>query len=292
MKNLIFSALMLFVAATTFAQTDSKPKVRISDIMVQSGMQNFNDFSLGLSDFQKLVPGSLWLQNDFSDYAVSRSTGEYSGVFGVTVGLKFLDKEKNAYKANPVLRLGIFDARTSPDGVSYSKSESFRYDTLTSSATGNQYYIDSVVNSQYEMQYSTEHIGLTASLQFSTNPENRVSFYAGAGLVAAFSVSNSTKLTRIEFENFSSDDVYYTRPVYSSSNYDYESGYYSNKASTLVSLGIPLGLDFRIARAHHFWSMIHLVYECRPSITVTSIPELKTYTSTGFCNTLGFKVTW
>lgn len=292
MKNLIFSALMLFVAATTFAQTDSKPKVRISDIMVQSGMQNFNDFSLGLSDFQKLVPGSLWLQNDFSDYAISRSTGEYSGVFGVTVGLKFLDKEKNAYKANPVLRLGIFDARTSPDGVSYSKSESFRYDTLTSSATGNQYYIDSVVNSQYEMQYSTEHIGLTASLQFSTNPENRVSFYAGAGLVAAFSVSNSTKLTRIEFENFSSDDVYYTRPVYSSSNYDYESGYYSNKASTLVSLGIPLGLDFRIARAHHFWSMIHLVYECRPSITVTSIPELKTYTSTGFCNTLGFKVTW
>lgn len=292
MKNLIFSAIMLLVAASTFAQSDSKPKVKISDIMIQTGMQNFNDFGLDLNDFLKLAPGSPWLQNDFSDYAISRSTGEHSGIFSVTVGLNFLDKDKNAYKTNPVLRLGIFDARTSPDGVMYFKSESFRYDTLTSSATGNQYFVDSVFNSEYEMQYSTEHIGLTASLQFSTNPENRFSFYAGAGIVAAFSVSNSTKLTKIEFGNFSSDDVYYTRPVYNNSDYDYESTYISNKTSTLLSLGIPLGLDFRVARAHHFWSMIHLVYEFRPSVTMTTIPELKTYTSTGVCNTLGFKVSW
>jgi len=292
MKILIFSAVMMLVAASSFAQSDSKPSVRISDIMIQPGMQNFNDFSLNKNDFLKLAPGSLWLQTDFSDYAISRSTGEYTGVFGVTVGLKFLDKEKNAYKTNPVLRLGIFDARTSPDGVMYFKSESFRYDTLTSSATGNQYFVDSVFNSEYEMQYSTEHIGLTASLQFSTNPENRFSFYAGAGIVAAFSVSNSTKLTKIEFGNFSSDDVYYTRPVYNNSDYDYESTYISNKTSTLLSMGIPLGLDFRVARAHPFWSQIHLVYEFRPSLTMTTIPELKTYTSTGFCNTLGFKVSW
>ncbi len=293
MKNLIFSLVLLFSFFSLFGQTsDEKPAVRISDIMVQSGFQNFNDFSLGLNDFLKLAPGSPWLQNDFSDYSLSHASGNFTGLFSVSVGLKFAGKERKSYRANPVLRLGIFDVRSSPDGVFYNKRESFPYDTLTSSATGNQYYVDSVSNMQYEMQYSTEHIGLSASLQFGTNPQNRVSFYAGTSLVAALSVSNSTKLSKAEYVVFSSDDLYYSYPVYNNYAYDYESVFIGNKSSMLLSMGIPMGIDFRLSRSHHFWSLIHLVYEFRPSVTMTSIPELKNYVSTGMCNSMGFKVTW
>ncbi|HBG70185.1 MAG: hypothetical protein A2W93_10635 [Bacteroidetes bacterium GWF2_43_63] len=292
MKNLIFSALMMFALTSVFAQSDSKPRIRISDIMVQGGMQNFNNFSLDQSDFIKLAPGDPFLLTDFSDYTKSRSTGASSGLFAVTIGLKFLDTEHDSYRANPVLRLGIFNARTSPDGIFYSKDEYFRYDTLTSSATNQQYFVDSVSTSHYEMHYSSEHLGLTASVQFSTNPEKRVSLYAGAGLIAAFSFNNTTEVANYEYGSFVSDDIFYNSSGHYSSDYDYKSIFYTNKTTTLMSFGVPLGFDFRMGRSHYFWNQIHLVYEIRPSVTMTDIPELKTFTTTGLCSTLGFKVAW
>jgi len=292
MKNLIFSISLMIVVIGLYAQSESNPRIKISDVMIQGGFQNYNRFNLDIADFNLLAPGNSYLVNNFSDYSRSMGMHDQGGMFSVTIGLSFLDAEKQTYKANPILRVGIYNARTSPASIYYSRQQSYAYDTLTSSATGQQYFIDSIACSSYDMNYNSEHLGLTLSAQFSTDPERRVSLFAGVGMVAAFSFNSHTTISNSEYSILSSDDVVYNEYPQISGDWNFSAEGYSNKTSSMISAGIPLGIDFRIAKANPFWSQIHLVYEIKPSVCSVTIPELKSYTSTGITSTMGLRVAW
>jgi len=297
MKNLIFPALILFFSTCALAQDETTPKLRISDIQILGGIQNLSPIQFDLNDFNTLAPGSPFLATDFSDFSAYRLGGYSDGMFAVTVGLSLPDKEKGNHKTNPTLRVGIFNSRSTSGGLYYSKSDYFPYDTLTSSASGQQFFIDSVHTSTYRMKNNSEYLGLTAAIQYSTNPERRVFLYGGVGIVAACSFNNVTTVENEEYSSFDNsnptyNNVYNYYPYPPMSNWDSETELHENKTSTFYSAGIPLGIDFRLAKAHPFWRQIHLTWEIKPSVSLVNIPELKSYTNTGIASTWGFRVTW
>jgi len=297
MKKLIFPALILFLTTYASAQEETTPKLRISDIQIHGGIQNLSPIQFDLNDFKTLAPGSPFLTTDFSDFS-SYSNGGYSeGMFSVTVGLSLSDKEKGNYKSNPTLRVGIFNSRSTTGGLYYTKSDYFPYDTLTSSVSGQQFFIDSVHTTSYRMKNNSEYLALTAAIQYSTNPERRVFLYGGVGIVAACSFNNVTTVENeeyisLEMSNSTYNSIYYYYPYPPVREWNSETELHENKTSTFFSAGIPLGIDFRIAKAHPFWKQIHLTWEIKPSVSLVNIPELKSYTNTGLTNTWGFRVTW
>jgi hypothetical protein len=138
------------------------------------------------------------------------------------------------------------------------------------------------------MSYSAQQLRLESSVIIRTNPAKRWSIYAGAGM--SFGVSYKAE-TYINYFAYSSNSAY-------NANYDYASNvqssseHFRNKMSISTSLFVPMGIDFRIGKKREFWKRLHLYYEMKPSLTVTSIPELRTSTQVNMINTLGLKITF
>jgi hypothetical protein len=275
--------------------TPSKKIKRVSlhDFNVQTGLFVERNTNVGVEEFKSLAPQSVLLQNNLQNYAQfngNSTTG--NNAFSVMLGLKFSNKEKQQYKSNPTLRLGITYFAGSTLTSSYSKGDRTLFDTLTSSQTGQTILVDSVVSQSYNMNYSAEQLRFDGSLIFRTNPEARWSFFTGIGVMAGLSINAQTTINynkRISAETRNSNSTYL-------SLYDYSDSFSSidetfrNSSNFGFTGYIPMGVDFRIGKKKEFWKRTHLFIELRPAINITSIPELRTFANTGLQQGLGLRV--
>lgn len=272
-------------------EQQSKPvkKVCIQDVYVQTGLFTERNSNGTLADFKTLAPKSKLLDNNFTDYNTNSGMSMNSNtMFSVMLGIKFGDTKNKKYKPNPLLRLGIsYFSGTSLTGYLYKETRK-TYDTLTSSQTGQNIYLDSITSQSYGMNYSSQQLRFDGSVIFRTNPEARWSLYTGIGITAGLSINAKT-------------EIYYSKNQYSNSNStsyssfgsgDYKSENFKQKNNFGASTFIPLGVDFRIGKKREFWKRTHLFYELRPSINITSIPELRTTINPSLQHGLGLRVSW
>ena len=142
MKKILFSIALLSLGT-------AQAQISINEIYLQSG-SFFGQNKGSLADFQTLAPGSSILQQDLSAYQT------YPQMFfnlpgqsqSLSVGLG-LGKMPNA-----TLRLGLMHTSQNnalATGGSY--TETFRVDTLTSSQSGEQYFVDSFSTHSFNANY-------------------------------------------------------------------------------------------------------------------------------------------
>lgn len=298
MKTTIASLFLITLASTVAAQNapaKSQSRLNINELNIQLGFFRQNNLDANLANFKKLAPESVLLINNFSGYKTSSgfvSTG--NTMFSVLLGVQFLDKNKNTYKANPILRIGISYFTGAQLSGNVFSEEKKTYDTLRSSTTSETFYIDSTRTKEYGMNYSSQQLRLDASLLFSTNPAARWKFYSGIGITTGLSFNARTNIYYRESEskemrNANESNFGYGYSSYGSSVTTFET--IRNKSNFGMSAYIPLGVDFRIGR-REFWKRTHLFYEFRPSINYVSIPELQSMVNAHLVQGLGFKVTW
>ena len=268
---------------------DTTAKIRISEFHIQHGT-NFQPIeSTSLEDFQRLAPNSTLLQSDFTGFNMGNNYMFYRPFSFGSASYNSLQLGLTL-KNNPSLlwRIGISHGSTGDISNWANRNRTAPYDTLTSSQTGEQYFIDSTYSENYFMSYSAQQLRLESSVIFRTNPAKRWSIYAGAGM--SFGVSYKAE-TYINYFAYSSNSAY-------NANYDYASNvqssseHFRNKMSISTSVFVPMGIDFRIGKNREFWKRLHVYYEMKPSLTVTSIPELRTSTQVNMINTLGLKITF
>lgn len=271
----------------SFGQENKKEqlkKIIISDLFVQAGFIKRTPPSGGLDDFKLLAPQSVLLNENFSGY--SKTFGfNLKSMYSILVGIKF--KEKEIYKSNPQLRLGIsyYSGPILSGGLR--KFERKPYDTLYSTQTGQTTYIDSLISRSYRMDYTSDQIRFDGSIIFKTNQQERFSLFTGLGITAGISINAFTDIyydnqDRIEDRSNPSPAI-----SYPTSNPDET---FINKTNFGFSIYIPIGLDFRIGKKNKFWKQIHLFYELKPGINTTSIPELRSVTNPSFQHGLGIRV--
>ena len=277
------------------AQADSsavKHRIKITEVYVQTGFVAHNKAVNTLDDFRKLAPQSTLLDSNFNGYSSHSNafTNNVGFAFSTLVGINFLNHQKTNYNSNPQLRLGI----SYMSGISMSRSlrkeDTKPYDTLTSSQTGEIILIDSVSTNHFNMQYNNEQLRLHASLIFRTNPKARWSLYTGAGITAGMSFNAHTQ---IGFSHSNSTTVNNSGNYYGDTygSYDQTTEDFINKNSFGFSAFIPLGVDWRVARKREFWKRLHLYCELGEQIDFSTVPELRTYTSSGITFSLGLRVT-
>lgn len=196
-KILVFTQLCCGIAHVSLGQEPSASPVKrfnIHDISVTAGSLSEPN-SETLSDFRLLAPTSALLNNDFTGYSDNNDIQKTTyGSLSVLLGIQFRDKDKTTYKKNPLLRLGLTYYTGTNMSNSLFKETRMRYDTLTSSQTGQSIYIDSVYRKAYGMNYYSDQIRFDGSLIYRTNPDARWTFYTGIGITAGLSIKSGTEV--------------------------------------------------------------------------------------------------
>lgn len=298
-KSLLASFLFLVLgyhASIAQLQDNATKRIAIQEVQVFSGVAVINSFSSDLNDFKALAPNSTLLKEDYQEFNSYQGYGTNGNpMLSMMVGIKFKNKNKEGYNPNRLLRLGInYTSGTWLEG-GYSKSEYSPYDTLTSSLTGDQYFIDSVSTRSTSMYYSNEQIRLDGSFICRTDPEARWSLYAGIGLNVGLSFNARTQVEYYEYQYQDSDfggvgSVSYSN--FDSQNNIRKTETFRNQSGLNVAAFVPLGVNLRLGKTRDFWNKVNLFYELRPGIASTTIPELGSYVNSGVQMGMGIRVAW
>jgi hypothetical protein len=287
-----FLAFTSLVLTNGFSQ-EKLSRFKVSEITLMPSVFAESNPSASITDFYKLAPNSELLPLNYSDYHVSDYSNS-SGGFSTSalLGIKFLNKDGTAYRANPIFRAGITYSYAQNISSYARHEERTTYDTLISSSTGDVYYIDSVSLTYLDMNYQTQQIKLDLSLLFRTNPEARWNLFGGIGAQVGTSINAQTKIHKYEgfyLNNMTNPQSgYYTQ----NNNSDHTTETTTNQNIFSASIYTPMGVDFRISNKNEFFQKIHLFYEMRPALNITSIPELRTTTNAAFGFGFGMKVSW
>lgn len=246
-----------------------------------------------LSDFQTLSPNSKIIPSNLDGFS-DNSNASYPGMGGAMalLGIQFSNKEGDAYKANPVLRIGLSAGGTTQLQKSAYKETRHLHDTLISVKTNERTPVDSVVYENYFMEYRSTEISLDASLIFSTNPAKRWKFYSGFGMHVGSSFTNATRASYSSYYYISPAGDENTIVFNNNREIENQSEAISNKASVSFGAYVPVGVDFTISKNNAFWKKIHLFYEGRGGLSVLNIPELRTYAGLYGQHGFGVKVQW
>jgi len=222
------------------------------------------------------------VDHDYSNAGYEDATGLFDA------GISFHPFRKSA-GLGPELRVGfLYGGRSTLTGY-LRRSTRTPYDTLTSSQTGETFYVDSVHSSTYLVEYSAERFGLSTSLVWRT--KGRWSIYGGVGLAGGLLMNARTEVYHSTYDgvddpnNNRPSDVYYGRY---SGNGGTET--FRNGTGWWLSLNTPLGLDFQVARRSAFWSRVHLYDELRPQLLFQGTPELGTGTNFGVQSVFGVRL--
>ncbi len=277
MKKL--TVFFLFVSTVLVAQEKSGC-MQLTEAQVLIGSNLSSVETMSLTDFKTLAPGSSILAKDYTGFSSNYYNSTYTNPsFTGLLGFTF----KN--KPNPLLRLGLgYSTRTLGTGSS-SRYESFHYDTLTSAQTGQQIFLDSIHTQYMYGAYQATYLSLDASLIFRTKPAARWSIYGGIGVNVGLAFNG---FLNIEYH----DEHYASSGNYDQSNWTHEQERFNQKTHVASTVYIPMGLDFRLGKKHEFMNRLHLFAEARPSMTITTIPTIKTQLTPNITSSLGLRIVW
>jgi hypothetical protein len=299
--KLLLSFAMIFAMVILSAQEENQPKKRIylNEFYSHFSLTKY-DFKYGsASDFKTLTSSSELLKDkDLSSYSNSNffvRNYKPEKAFSVLLGFNFSNKYKTELKTNPTVRIGVSYFSASVISASFNNDYRVSIDTIYSPSTGNTFFVDSTYNENYSLNYNTEQIRLDASVLFRTSQENRVSLFAGIGVISGISFNAYTDI--YYYKNSSVETV---MPNFNSGQtnvffHDSSKG----KSETIIHKSnyslvpyIPMGIDFRLGKRNKLLKHTHLFYELRAALDITTIPELRTTKNGSILHGVGVRVTW
>lgn len=285
--NRYLPLLLVGLLASVQAQAQAPDSSRWGAVYIGGGAFYGGQGSLYRQDIALITPGSILLagglaDHDYSDDAYEDATGMFEA------GISLYPCRKTG-RRGPELRMGFLYGGRSSLGGYFQRTTRTPYDTLTSSQTGQVYYVDSVYRSTYAVNYSAERFGLNASLIWRT--KGRWSVYGGVGLAGGLLMNARTKVYRNIYDSVDGPAIGPADGYYGQYRTDGGSESYRNGTGWWMSLYAPIGIDFQIARHSPFWSRAHLFYELRPQLLFQGTPELGTGTSFGVQSVFGVRFT-
>lgn len=275
MRNSLLVCLLGFSFSLIAQESESNWKFTETNVMTGIGVQMsplFNE-----KDVAQWSKDDPWITQDFTGYnhfsGLNRTT---SSQFSAYVGFR---KES---RFNPVIRGGITYKRLNSQVFGRYQQWSGPYDTLVSSQTGQQYYVDTVRMRSVSAFWGADVLALDGSFILQTDLTRRWSFYGGMGLQAGIMFNQELQLTRMEM--FSETNMTYEMEVeLEQRNYRMNTGF----SSTVY---LPLGIDFRIGKKRPLWQQVHLVYELRPSLSFQTMSSVSVV-SPGITQHFGLRIT-
>jgi hypothetical protein len=294
-KIILLLAAAIASNAIVTAQEVKHPKYKISQFQLSfGGDRSLTPLNINQNEFNVLAPGAQ----------IPANSAPYTTQFGwdaptLNMNVAFHPLNKNGlsgeYNKNRTFRAGI-----SAQGISasiYNTSNSFttRIDTLVSSANGSIYgFVDSTHRDFTFSNYMATAVKLDFAYLASTDVSKRFSFYSGVGLNFGITLAPRTEIHSHAWDSEQITDTngnfISTQSVYNALNVNRQ--VYQNKMGYMAALYVPIGIDFQLGKKNEVMKKMHLFFELRPTVSVLSIPEAKTYVYPSMQNCVGVKFEW
>lgn len=277
-KGASFAFVALLLSTSSVSAQEEPAPSRLGSVQFGGGGFSHGQQLFVRGDLDALAPGSELLSRDLSGHVfrIDRSQDGES-VVDLSIGLFPFAKGRQGAE----LRLGVLYGNGPSFGAEFSRNVHTPYDTLTSSVTGEQFFLDSVNRSDYRIGYTAERFGLNGSLVWRR--PGRWSLYGGAGIMGGLLVNARTVVSHVVEVSVDGTSDYTLGGEDQAFDEDRQEELESfrNGAGWWFGAYVPLGLDFRVATVSTFWNRIHLCYELRPQVVLQSIPELREATRFG-----------
>lgn len=243
---------------------------------------------MGIAEWRTLLPGSALLRGDVPRNDFQGTGRRYSGYYGSFPGWDIDDAGEGAGSVS--LGVGLNLWRGAEEGARYEKrlrigfnglGETWRaddwqrlksapYDTLVSSATGDLYVLDSIWTETYSASASWTRLALDGSFIVRRISQRRVTWLVGGGILLGTAINGTASVER---------RIRRWRETVSRDVSDLESSGLGEESFPLPAsfLGMAygiIGIDIRLGRESPFWSALHLTYEARPGLLLSSMPSL------------------
>jgi len=251
---------------------DSNRTINVTDLFF-GGISSYSNLSnISLYEMRKLTARSVLLQTDLSghNYNSYFSPEDGSAYFGFSIGKSLNKSDVITYRLN----FAISYSNTNTLYAGLYRTDSIPFDTLTSSQTGNVYYVKKLTNDSYNIYYESGKFTIDVNGIVSTNPLKRFSFYAGFGLSYGIGLTASTEITHNNY-SFYSPSLNYGNPDF---NDNFVSESFKNQSGFSFSLYVPIGVQFRFGKQSKFWKRLYMYYEFDAGMSSEYIPELGSYT--------------
>lgn len=284
MKYLLLS-LSLGIGSAIIAQTTNDSKV---DFYFGVGFMGSPSQQLTIPEYRTVLPESPILNKDLSHLNQSKFTYfNSSPLFHINYGFRLSQNEKTEVR----LRVGISYRNYTSDNSAFYFQNSSSFDTLTSSQTGEETYVDSSYSESLFIDYYGEQIGLDVSYLVALNPNGRWSFYTGIGVEAGMSFNNRLDMSHSSYWNTSINEQFYI-PFSNDFNQNFRDFETYKQDNTFYGrVYAPIGLDFRLSKKHEFWKRVHLFTELRPMLEFKNNALKEVQFNPGFgWSTLGLRV--
>lgn len=277
---------LTLVSSLLFAQGESPAKWKIQNFSLSNGFGHPEVQTVDQARLQRLNPGSDFAQLSFTGF---KRQPYYNGNgMDFTGWIELYKKKDDGTAPHFTFRLGVSDSRYSVVGQEYAIKEEGRYDTLTSSGSGDQIFIDSSRTTIYSFDYRIHTTTLNFGTQISSNRSRRWSVYAGAevqlGIATGRAQYKYKAWTRYDDEEVNGIGAYHeliSKPV--------QQEEYSSGIGFAAGLVAPIGVQFRIAKENSFFTHTRLFMEFRPTLSMVSVPEGGSFTSALMFRNVGFK---
>lgn len=295
MKNQILILIFLCSFAGIAQEKDidtvlvKTSKLPITDFYLMPGLSLSANDHISVEDFRKFNPDSKMLKNDFSSYEqIKQASLNVNAQIALKISLK-LNEKKNQH-----FQLGILHSTYNDLSTHYTRTIKKRFDTLTSTQTGQTLYSDSVYISNYNITYEAKYISLTAALLFRTNEDARWGLYSGVGLTAGVSYKALTTILMNDYygiETRKTNGELVSNSFFNIGN-GYKNEYLRNKPSFQFMVNVPMGIDFKMGKKKEFFKRMHLFYELQPAFQINVLPKIEPKFSVLAINTLGLRVSF
>ncbi len=259
MRNSLLVSLLGMSSIVMAQESESSWKFTETSVFTGIGVQMSQMFTE--KDVAEWSENDPWITQDFTGYSQfgglnSTSSSQFSANLGF----------RKTGIHNPSFRVGISYKRLNSQVFGRYQEWSGPYDTLVSSQTGQQYYIDTVRIRSVSAYWGADVLALDGAYILQTDLTRRWSFYGGIGLQAGILFNQELQLTRTE--TFSETGITHEMDVeLEQRNYRMNTGF----SSTVY---LPLGIDFRIGKKRPLWQQVHLVYELRPSLSFQTMSSV------------------
>lgn len=271
--TIAIGSLFTLLSLPVVAQDGGKSQLKFTDISVTTGLQsNFgrngtDNFLLNAASAAPFIPTNLDLyQNNDVYYNYG------SGAFEVMAGFAWKNSAEYGGKVQKRLRFGLSYSQPVLMSSTYYREDTSPYDTLVSSRTGQEYYVDSVFNSFYGLNYDVNMLALNTSFLWSTDDAARLSCYGGVNLSFNLNFSNRINVSRHDYgylRYVDSGFPYYGEEI---ENFEHQSESYKQPVSFGLGFYSPIGVDWRLGKQGKGFNDVHLFSEIRPGVSFNNVP--------------------
>lgn len=267
-KIIILAGLLLSLHFVGYAQQNESASFKLTDLSISTGLESnfgqasFDGFLLGQVSDVAFLPSDLSLYQQ-QDYYYSTGSGNYE----VLAGFAWRASKDNGAKVNKRLRIGLSYSQPVLISDSYFRSENMPYDTLRSTRTGEEFYLDSTYYSNLDLNYAVTNLSLNTSLLWTTDDNARVAFYGGVNLSLHLNFGARINVHRLDYSYLANDAGYADYADFESKH-----GSFGQPSSFGFGFSSPIGLDWRVGKQGKALNDVHLFSEVRPGISNSIIP--------------------